>query len=450
MATVQQTSVSPTILKELEAASGLKVNGTNPNLSTFQTHGNQNQYAAYLDILVNGKKALNANWNIDPSDPPYLITRDRYISFVKWLTENHLMEGCQSLTPAGQRGELVTGGLLGINARSTGNMPMNAMTGPGQNTPCLGADLLNSIDPNMVNNIENICNIIRTKSYFTLPASAFGSLQTLLYQAQGAVQGFVQYLYNIYHGVILLLQRFAAMVNGLLASISQMIYDFIASLIPLDLLCAILGAFQSLLDDVAFFAQLFNGGDGLFNAINSIQTVVNYAAQGLAYAYNPMSLLNLIPGVGNVMAQFQQVLNDPEAFMGNLISHFNIGIASNNKALQIANAIILHYGLEGQLGPLGPILLQGGVAGNNSQWYRTGNLGTGDFGKGLGGGGIGNLAIGNIAANPGYFDPDNPLGFLDVNSNPYFAAARTNLSDFTNNAKNLPGAVANFVTNPLG
>jgi hypothetical protein len=432
---------------ELENSSGL-TNTTVPNLK-FLNNGDWNLYAARLDILVNGKKAIGHKWDLDASPyPMYEITSNNgntsgtYGDFIQFLIDNHMLDACKRLTPAGKSGQLVDGGMLGINTVSTSHMPLNPMTGPAQNTPSLVGNLLNSVDPNMVTNIENICNIIRTRSYFSLPPSAFGSLQTLLYKAQGAVQGFVQALYNIYHGVILLMQRFAIMVNGLLSALGRFVYDFINTIIPLDLICAILGAFQSLLDDVAFFAQLFGGGDSIFNAINSIQVVINYAAEALSYAYNPIALLNLIPGVGNMMGQFNQLLSDPEAFMGNLITHFGLGNASNNKALQIANAILLHYGLEGQLGPLGPILLQAGVAGNSSQWFRTGNLGTGNFG----------VPQNNFYFYPnvGYFNPDNPLEFLDVNSNPYFNQVSTNLADFTNNLSDIPGAFTNFVTNPLG
>jgi hypothetical protein len=444
--TTNQTNLitSKNKLGELEAASGLKTTGTTPNLTDFYCHGDKNHYAANLDMLVNGQNSIGTTWSIAVPYNPYIISggpNGTYVNFVKWLKENHFLSSCQQLTPAGQRGELVTGGQMGINSRATGRMPMNPMSGAGQHVPCLGADLLNSIDPNMVTNIENVCNAIITKSYLSLPASAFGSLQTLLYKAQGAVQGFVQAIYNIYHGVILLMQRFAAMINGLLSSLNQFIYNFIASIIPLDLICAILGAFQSLLDDVAFFAQLFDGGDGMFNAINSIQTVVNYASEGLSFAYNPISILSIIPGVNNLYAEFQQLTSDPEALLGNMIAHFNLSIGSNNKALQIANAILLHYGLESQLGPLGPILLSAGVSGNNSQWYRTGNTGTGAFG---------NYAGTTILANPGYVDPDNPFSFLDINSNPYFNAAKVNLAQFSNTATEIPGAVAAVIANPLG
>jgi len=452
--TTYTTQNSPNILKQLQDASGLTPNGTVPNLASFDT-GDRNKYAAYLDILVNGHSSIGHIWAIAPGDPFYITGSDpsdpsksTYNNFIIWMQRHGFLQKCQQLTPAGKRGELTTGGMLGINTTSTAHMPLNPMTGPAQNTPSLVGNLLNSIDPNMVTNIENVCNVIRTRSYFSLPSSAFGSLQTLLYKAQGAVQGFVQALYNIYQGVILLMQRFAVMINGLLASLGRFVYDFINTIIPLDLICAILGAFQSLLDDVAFFAQLFGGGDAIFNAINSIQTIINYASETLAYAYNPLALLNLIPGVGNVMAQFNQLLNDPEAFMGNLITHFGLSGACNSKALQIANAILLHYGLEGQLGPLGPILLQAGVAGNSSQWFRTGNLGTNGYGNALTGP-FGNLGLGSITFNPGYFDPNNPLSFLDVNSNPYFNAARTNIASFTSNLNAIPQATANFIANPL-
>jgi hypothetical protein len=454
MATNQIVTITdPKKLKELEDACGLN-NNTDPTRTTFNL-SDRNKYAAQLDILVNGFNSIGHNWAIapgssfpitgyDPNDP----SKCTYNTFIGWMDHNKILEKCRKLTPAGKKGELVPTNRLGAYTLGTAMMPMNAMTGPAQNTPPLMDSLLNSIDPNMVTNIENVCNIIRSRSYFSLPASGFGSLQTLLYKAQGAVQGFIDAIYNLYQGVIDLMRKFAIMINGYIAMFNQIVYDFISQYIDLDLICSILGAAQSLLDDVAFFAQLFDGGDGMFNAINSIQVVINYAAQTLAYAYNPITALNLIPGVGNMMSEFNQLLSNPEAFMGNLITQFGLGSVGNNKALQIANAIMLRYGVTSQLGPLGPILLQAGVAGNSSDWFRTGNLGTGNYGQGLVGP-IGNLGLGNITFNPGYFDPNNPLAFLDVNSNPYFNAAKTNIADFTNNVKDIPGAFTNFVTNPL-
>ena len=433
-----QTINDPNALKNLESSCGLTLY-TTPNLAYFQCHGDKNHYAANLDILVNGQKAIGHNWLIEAGDPFFIDTK-RYKQFITKLNEDHVLTACNKLTPAGQSRQLVTGGLIGIDALMTSQMMQNPMNGPAQNTHSLGADLLNSIDPNMVTNIENICNIIRTRSYLSLPPSALGGLQTFLYKAQGAVQGFVQALYDLYNGVILLMQRFANMISGLLAGIGHMVYDFINSIIPLDLLCAILGAAQSLLDDVAFFAQLFDGGDALFNTINSVQTAINYAAETLNYCYNPLSVLSLVPGLNNIVAEFNQLLGDPQAFLGQMLAHYGFSAGANNKAIQIANAILLHYGLEGQLGPLGSVLLSAGVAGNSSQWYRTGNLGTGNYG---------NYAQGNITPNPTYFDPNNPLGFLDVNSNPYFSNVKTDVNQFTNNASQIPKAFADFITNPL-
>jgi len=431
--TTQSTVVNKDTLKQLEASSGLKASVSGINIDTFKANGDGNQYAARLDILVNGKSSIGHIWAIDQGDP-YPITggpRGTYVNFVKWCKENHLLETLQKQTPAGQKGELVTGGMLGIDALMTSQMFQNPITGPAQNAPCLGADLLNSIHPGMVTGIENFCNVIRTRSYLCLPPGAYGGLSSFLYRVQGAVQGFIQAIYNIYHGALIVLQRFALMVNHLLTLLNHYVYEKIRRLIPLDLICAVLSAFQSVLDDIAFFAQLFNGGDAIFNAINSIQTVVNYAAQGLNYAYNPISLAGLIPGVNNVFAALNQLSSDPEAFMGQLISNFGFTKGHGNKAIQIANAILLHYGLESQLGPLGSVLLTQGVAGNSSQWYRSGDTGTNGFG---------NLAYGNVTPNPGYMDPDNPFSFLDVNSNPCFNKAKANIEDFKTNARAIPAA----------
>jgi hypothetical protein len=41
------------------------------------------------------------------------------------------------------------------------------------------------------------------------------------------------------------------------------------------------------------------------------------------------------------------------------------------------------------------------------------------------------------------------LGFLDVNSNPYFSNVKTDVNQFTNNASQIPKAFADFITNPL-
>lgn len=434
MAISQETITNKDILKQLELSSGLKPSGSGVVLDTFKANGDDNQYAARLDMLVNGQKSLGHVWAIAQGDP-YPITagpRGTYVNFVKWCRENHLLETLQKVTPAGTSGQLVTGGMLGVDTLMTSQMFQNPITGPAQNTHNLTADVLNSIHPGMVDGIENFCNIIRTRSYLSLPPAAFGGLQTFLYKVQGAISGFIQSLYNIYHGALIMLQRFANVINGLLNSFNQWLYNYINQhIIPLDLLCAVLGAFQSLLDDVGFFAQLFGAGDSMFNALNSIQTVVNFAAQGLSYAYNPISLAGLIPGVNNVFAALNQLSSDPEAFMGQLISNFGVSIGSGNQAIQIANAILLRYGLMSQLGPLGSVLLTQGVAGNNSQWYRTGNTGTNGFG---------NLAYGNVIPNPGYIDPDNPFSFLDVNSNPYFNAAKANLTDFKNNVAGIPEA----------
>lgn len=381
--------------------------------------GDNNQYGAHLAILAYGTDSLGGICSAYSGVTPYAISVPNYNSFISSLKARNLVSKL-SYTPAGQKGQLEDLGSLGIFSRTSPQMPFNPMTGPGINMPCLGADLLNSIHPGMVDSIESVCNIIRTKAYFSLPVSAMGGLQSLMYKVEGAINSFMAALYDIYYGAILAVQQFMMVVNGIMASIGNMIYSFINSIIPLDLICAILGAAQSILDDVAFFASLFNGSDGLFNAINAVQTVINYGVEGLNYAYNPLSLINLIPGVSDIFSQLNTLESNPEAFLGTLVAHFGASFGTNNQSLQVANAIIAHYGLQAQLGPLGPIMASAGTAGPNTSWYRTGNPGTGNFG---------NMGINQIIPNMSFSNPDTGA-LLDINCNPYVGKFQSDISGF--------------------
>jgi hypothetical protein len=424
------------IIKNLELAANLGPKTKPSNSAIKALASDNNEYAGFLAIFAYGQGAMRRRYSLVPGRAYYEVTPEGYGSLMSRLASLKLLDQLKTQTPAGKKGELVVPNYLGISSRMAPQMNLNPMTGPGVNTPCLGADLLNSIHPGMVDAIENTCNIIRTRSYLSLPPGAYGGLQSVLYQIQGAANSFMQALYDLYQGVILVMQQFAQVINGIMASVNQYIYNLISSIIPLDLICAILGAAQSLLDDVAFFASLFNGSDSLFNAINSIQKVINYASIGLNYAYNPINLLSLAPGVSDVVNAFSNLQSNPQALLGQLISNFGFSAGANNSAIQIANAILLRYGLMGQLGPLGSIMLQSGVAGNNSQWYKTSDLGTGDFGMGSG----------IVPPNPMYLDPDNPLAALDVNSNPYFKAFKTDIKDFTSSTGNLVNLAKDSVT----
>ena len=381
--TTNKTFSDGSIIKTLETSTGLSPN-RNGILEKLHhiSMPNENMYAAILYILVYGYDAINTSFSIAGSDP-ITITPDFYDWFVdKYIKENKL-EGVLKSCPAGSKQELENIGSQGGFTRLTAHNDLNTMTGPGINAPCFGADLLNSIHPGMVDEIENICNVIRTRSYLALPADVFGGITQAMWYVTGAVTAFYQAIVEIYQGMIQLVQQVFVWINNIARMIQQKLQSVIERILPLRLLCLILDAVQTILDDIGFFAQLFNGSDNLFNVLNAIQTVVNYASFGVNFAYDPLGgLAALFPEQANQVYNFiSNIQNIPQAYLGKLIQNIGFGNVSNNEGLAIANTIIQRYGLGSLLGPLQPVLASAGTVGNRSQWYRTGETGINIAGK---------------------------------------------------------------------
>lgn len=337
---------------------------------------NNNLYAACLYILIKGYKAIGVEFTFEGSDK-VVITPDFYTWFVEDFIEEGKLQEALSKTPAGSNKELQTLGADGAFTRYSAHNTINVMTGPGVNMPCLATDLLEKIHPGIVGDIESFCNVIRTRSYLSLPSDAFGGLTQAMWYITGAVTAFYQAVVEIYQGMVQMIQQLYAVLNNIYRMIQQYIVSVIEQIIPLDLICLILDAVQTILDDIGFFAQLFNGSDQLFQTLNSIQTVVNYASFGVNFAYDPLNgLATLFPEQAQKVYGFlNQIENLPQTLMGKLTQHIGFGVNSNNEALAIANTIVQRYGLGSSLGPLGGVLSSAGTVGNRSKWYRTSSLG---------------------------------------------------------------------------
>jgi hypothetical protein len=332
----------------------------------------ENLYAALLFILVKGYAALGAKFTYIGSDP-VSVTPDLYKWFVNCYIKDNGLEDSLKNTPAGRSKELQDIGADGSFSRYAAHNTMNVMTGPGVNAPCLVSDLLNKIHPGMTDDIENFCNVIRTRSYLSLPSDSFGGLTQAMWFITGAVTALYQGLVEIYQGMVLLIQQVYAWINNIYRMIQQFIMSVIEQIVPLDLICLILDAVQTILDDVGFFAQLFNGSDNLFQTLNAIQTVVNYASFGVNFAYDPLGgLASLFPKETQKVYDFiKNIENLPQTYLGKLVQHVGFGTAVNNEALAIANTIVQRYKLGSSLGPLGDVLASAGTVGNRSKWYRT-------------------------------------------------------------------------------
>ncbi len=382
-------------IPQLEKATGLSPNVL--QIIKADSWPDRSVYAARLSILAYGFKTKNQTFTVTENLGTDLaknsvsttqkttttVDKDFYNSFITYLNQTGLMPAIAN-TPAaknitdGGTSELESIGALGSQLRYISNNSVNMMTGPSVNNPSLIGDLLNSIHPGMVDELENFCNVIRTHSFLSLPSDAMGSINQAMWFITGAVNAFYSAIVSIYQALQRLMNEYYAAINAVIRMIQTEIISIIEQIIPLDLICMILDAVQTILDDIGFFGQIFGGSDQLFETLNSIQTVVNYASFGVNFAYNPIGGLQaLFPQQAQQVFEFvNNIQNMPQVYLSKLMTHIGFGVVANNRGLQIANAIIQHYGLGAQLGPLGAVIASAGVAGNNSKWYRTGNTGT--------------------------------------------------------------------------
>jgi hypothetical protein len=367
-------------MKSYEDASGLS---QKPQLLNFLRNKADTpaQYIAWLEILGKGYGCIGGS--VTYENEKQEITPAFYKNFIRILQKSGWYDDVKTLSPAGKKEEVEDVGQDGAWTRYTTNLINNPVTGPAVNTPCLGADLLNQIHPDFVNNLENFCNIIRTRAWLAIPAGAMGSIGSLLWYITGAVNAFYQALIWIYQGMELLIQQFFAIISSVMRLVQQLIISVIERIIPLDLICTILDTVQVILDDIGFFASLFGGSDGLFNTLNAIQNVVNILSTGINFVYNPFGAVQFFfpKEVAAVMNLANQLQNLPQNLLSQVLTNFGFFTAANNEGLAIAAAIIQRYGLGSQLGPLAPYINQLAAQAPNKAaeqgWYRVGGSSAG-------------------------------------------------------------------------
>jgi hypothetical protein len=413
-------------LSQLEIACGVSENQAFLNILRNKAN-NDAEYIAYLSILGLGYKAIDKQI-VDGKDTQK-ITPKFYKNFLGFLQKSGYYDIVKTQSPAGKANELEDIGQNGAFSRYVNNLINSPITGPAVNTPCLGADLLNQIHPDFVNNLENFCNVIRTRAYLAMPAGAFGSIGSLMWQITGAVGAFFNCLIWIYQGMELLIQQFFAIISSAMRMLQQLIISVLERYIPFDLICTILDTVQIVLDDIGFFASLFNGSDNLFNVLNAIQNVVNIMSTGIGFVYNPFGAVQYFfpKEVAAVMNLASQLQNLPQQLLSQVMTNFGFYSAANSEGLAIAAAIIQRYGLAAQLGPLAPYVnTLAAQAPNNSGWYRAG------------GSSAGATYGGPIYANPYTLTSPIDGSPLNVNLNDLLNGIRSIPQNFSSGQQNNP------------
>jgi hypothetical protein len=390
----------------LEKMSGL----TSEELLILRNTGYPNQpkqYCCALLILVYGYNSINITISglissaVFPNALEGRITPTFYNDFVDpdhgVLRNIGLLESAKSKSPAGKAKELERKSNSSHWLRNMGGRAVtNPASGSSLNLPSWAADALNRASAEasaaraagtqtgntFVEDLQSVCESISTRAYLKcLSMGSFGGFQEAVAYVSGMIQNFYDALYDFYQGMKLMMLQAQLFIAQQITDLQLLFTSrFLSKRVQffLALVCMILKAVQTLLDDIGFFASILGGSDSLFKALNAVQTVVNWGSQILDYIQNPITSLlpALFPKQALAITKF---INDigkiPDQFLGSLLKTFSAGKRMNNTALAIINTIVKRYCLGSQLGGLETVLDQFGTVGNRSKWSRGGYAG---------------------------------------------------------------------------
>jgi len=324
-------------------------------------------YMSYLYILVYGVGSSNnqiIGKSISLTDPSTNITQTDYIKVeqFKYLYKMAQSEDYKILksTPAGQMGAFEESNSEGvITALNPFRLDLNPFNGAQKNGPSLVEYSLNKIHPQFYENLEKTLVAIKTHSYLALPPTSFEGLTNAVAYINGVVSGVQKIIFSVYQGVIKIIQKLYSYLNAIKVKVQQELLNIIEQIIPLDLICLILDAVQTVLDDINFFTSLFGQTGSIFTYLNQVQDFINL---GSTWVSNPFTTLEayLPADVVNIMQTIDQIGSDPNGFITDQLSNYGYSYVVNALQGDILGALVNKFGAQyAAIGPLATLLQSG-------------------------------------------------------------------------------------------
>lgn len=302
-------------------------------------------YKAYLFMLVKGVDSFGTV--VEYRDANKLrkvsIKKSLYLRLIKWANAKNGKFAALKKTPAGTSGALEDTGSEGLMASLSQMLQESPVRGSKRNTPTLVEQALNKIHPKFTETVEKYCVLIKSRAYLSMPPMAGGSLRRVVNAFKGIMKAFQSVVFNIYKGAMRAIQQFYAYINGIVTKIQKMLVSIIEQIIPLDLICLILEAIQTLLDDVGFFASMFGGKGSFFQYLNTFQTYINTASNLIRNPFT--SLKGFIPAdIQKIIDLVDQVGSDPSGFLTDQLNNYGYGYVMSALQGNFYGALVSKYG----------------------------------------------------------------------------------------------------------
>jgi len=312
----------------------------NKNLNSLWT------YKAYLTILSETDlKSIGTKIEFRDGNKlrPVVIEPSLYQRLVRWANAKNGKFAALKKTPAGLSGNLEVSGSEGLFASLSQMIDESPVKAAKRNTPTLVEQALNKIHPKFTETVEKYCVWIKSRAYLSMPPMGAGSLQRVVGALKGVMKAFQSIIFNIYKGVMRAIKQFYAYINGIISKIQKMLVSIIEQIIPLDLICLILEAVQTILDDVNFFSSMFGGKGSFFQYLNTFQSYINSASNMVR---NPFSILKefIPPEIQKIIDLVDQVGSDPNGFLTDQLNNYGYGYVMSALQGNFYGAIVSKYG----------------------------------------------------------------------------------------------------------
>jgi hypothetical protein len=317
-----------------------------------------NRYAAFLYVLINGVDNQTITTESDKiGDKEYAANEMIFNAILKGMNSNIGFKKAVEKTPAFKNNQIKEYGCAGVTFGSNAStLPTNPIIGGQKNAPTLIENALNKIHPQFTEKLEEYLIKIKTKAYLSLPASAMGSIQSIVSKITKALVSFQSMIMNIYQGALDAIQKLYTQINAIFVRIQQLMVNVIEQIVPLDLITLIVETIQSVLDDVNFFTGLFGQSLEISQYINSAQQYIN---MGTNFINNPFTTImsSLPEDVNNIIQLVNQVGSDPNGFLADQLNNYGYGYALNAIQGNILGAAINKFGPQyAAIGPITNIL----------------------------------------------------------------------------------------------
>jgi len=346
--TIKDLEELKTIIQELEIQTNLNLlpyflfGGELARIKHQFSDLNINKYFLLLKLLVEGFDNTEMSAQIGKDHAKYVIDDNFIKDFQRMIKIPQLSEILKK-TPAYAKGCFDGIGQLGNIEANGDRRENNAMSGPNRFTPSLVTNAMEKILPGSVNNIESLCNKIRTRAYLSMPSGAFGSIRRVINIINGVTVMINTMLNDFYKKMNEYIRKAYAIINNEIEKIKRFLFNQINKIIPLDFVCLILDTIQVMLDDINFFCSLFNASGTWLNYLNTIQTYVNTISD---FVQDPFDAAfdYLPPEVSTYYKSFKAIGKNPEEFISDQLT--NHGLSYINTALQgdIVGAMMEKYG----------------------------------------------------------------------------------------------------------